>query len=77
MFFLLSSGTCAANGIAECDGLVNQKMVMPMEDLYEPATRDAYKGNLAQYLVDLHDARSTFDFCGVSSSPCLALSLAP
>ncbi len=32
--------------------------------LHEPATRDEYGGNLAQYLVDLHDARSTFDFCG-------------
>lgn len=32
--------------------------------LYEPATRAAYNGNLAQYLVDLHDARATFDFCG-------------
>ena len=40
-----------------------------MEDgvsaLYDPAARDAkYKGNWAQYLVDLHDAKGTFDFCG-------------
>ena len=33
--------------------------------LYEPTTRDAtYVGNWAQYLVDLHDSRATFDFCG-------------
>jgi hypothetical protein len=33
--------------------------------LYDPAARDAkYKGNWAQYLVDLHDAKGTFDFCG-------------
>eukprot|EP00239_Pterosperma_sp_CCMP1384_P012149 CAMPEP_0197865880 /NCGR_PEP_ID=MMETSP1438-20131217/43908_1 /TAXON_ID=1461541 /ORGANISM="Pterosperma sp., Strain CCMP1384" /LENGTH=227 /DNA_ID=CAMNT_0043484399 /DNA_START=309 /DNA_END=992 /DNA_ORIENTATION=+ len=33
--------------------------------LYDPATRDkSYDGNWAQYLVDLHDARGTFDFCG-------------
>jgi len=34
-------------------------------NLYEPATRDKkYQGNFAQYLVDLHDARATFNFCG-------------
>lgn len=33
--------------------------------LYDPAAREAkYSGNTAQYLVDLHDARGTFDFCG-------------
>ena len=33
--------------------------------LYEPAARDAhYKGNMAQHLVDMHDAKATFDFCG-------------
>ena len=32
--------------------------------LHEPATREAYGANLAQYLVDLHDTRSVFDFCG-------------
>ena len=33
--------------------------------LYQPAARDKqYQGNFAQYLVDLHDANATFDFCG-------------
>lgn len=33
--------------------------------LYDPVARDAaYTGNAAQYLVDLHDNRATFDFCG-------------
>ena len=33
--------------------------------LYEPAARDAaYSGNVAKYLVDLHDQKATFDFCG-------------
>lgn len=33
--------------------------------LHEPATREAqYAGNLAKYLVDLHDEKATFDFCG-------------
>ena len=26
--------------------------------------RTTYKTNLAKYLVDLHDSRATFDFCG-------------
>ena len=30
-------------------------------ELYDPAARDAkYEGNVAQYLVDLHDSKSTF-----------------
>jgi hypothetical protein len=39
--------------------------LMAAASLYSPAARDAkYKGNWAQYLVDLHDSRGTFDFCG-------------
>ena len=35
------------------------------EDLYTPASReDHYGKNVARYLVDLHDANATFDFCG-------------
>jgi hypothetical protein len=31
----------------------------------EPTRRDArYGSNVAQYLVDIHDSRATFDFCG-------------
>ena len=34
-------------------------------DLYDPATRASnYNGKIAKYLVDLHDADATFDFCG-------------
>jgi hypothetical protein len=34
-------------------------------DLYDPIMREEhYRGNLAEYLVDLHDANATFDFCG-------------
>ena len=34
-------------------------------NLHEPATREgSYGKNLAQYLVDLHDTKSVFDFCG-------------
>ena len=36
-----------------------------MERLYNPTARDAhYSKNTAQYLVDLHDSKATFDFCG-------------
>eukprot|EP00545_Synedropsis_sp_CCMP1620_P003437 CAMPEP_0119004816 /NCGR_PEP_ID=MMETSP1176-20130426/1372_1 /TAXON_ID=265551 /ORGANISM="Synedropsis recta cf, Strain CCMP1620" /LENGTH=270 /DNA_ID=CAMNT_0006956565 /DNA_START=47 /DNA_END=859 /DNA_ORIENTATION=- len=35
------------------------------DELVEPSQRDArYGKDIAQYLVDLHDAKSTFDFCG-------------
>ena len=34
-------------------------------ELYDPAQRDShYQGNVAQYLVDLHDANACFNFCG-------------
>ena len=37
----------------------------PPSHLYLPSERDArYQGNYARYLLDLHDAGSTFDFCG-------------
>ena len=46
--------------------------------LYDPSARDAtYKGNWAQYLVDLHDARATFDFCGGMMFQVLSPSLSP
>lgn len=33
--------------------------------LYVPSERDdRYQGNIAQYLIDLHDDGATFDFCG-------------
>lgn len=41
------------------------KMMASSLPLHDPATREEkYKGNTAQYLVDLHDQRSVFDFCG-------------
>lgn len=33
--------------------------------LYVPSERDErYQGNIARYLLDLHDEGATFDFCG-------------
>ena len=35
------------------------------KQLYDPTVRDAtYGSNVAQYLVDLHDSKATFNFCG-------------
>ena len=35
------------------------------DDLYTPSSREAHYGeNVARYLIDLHDANATFDFCG-------------
>ena len=40
-------------------------MAMTPAHLVEPTTRDAkYSDNVARYLVDLHDNKATFDFCG-------------
>ncbi len=37
----------------------------PPEALVQPSERDAkYGQNIAQYLIDLHDNKATFDFCG-------------
>jgi hypothetical protein len=37
----------------------------PTTALYEPTQRDEkYKGNWAQYILDAHNARATFNFCG-------------
>lgn len=39
--------------------------LMAATELYEPTKRDVHYGkNVAQYLLDLHDAKATFDFCG-------------
>lgn len=39
--------------------------MMTATTVCEPSQREeTYGSNLAQYLVDLHDAQSTFDFCG-------------
>ena len=38
---------------------------MSARSLFEPLKRDEeYGSNVAQYLIDLHDNKATFDFCG-------------
>ncbi len=33
--------------------------------IYDPSVRDEkYQGNFAKYVVDLHDSKATFNFCG-------------
>jgi hypothetical protein len=63
------SGTLAATGAAAAAAVVAppaaSAAVLDPQALYDPAARDAkYQGNWAQYMVDLHDSRATFDFCG-------------
>jgi len=48
-------------------GRTPSKMMVASTQLYEPAERDVRYGNplnTAQYLVDLHDSKAAFDFCG-------------
>lgn len=49
-----ASPKCAAEAMPTVRGL----------HLYAPGTRASYAGNLAGFLVDLHDAKATFNFCG-------------
>lgn len=49
--------------IAAADDSCAERVVP--EDLYTPSSREAHYGqNMAQYLIDLHNANATFDFCG-------------
>lgn len=44
---------------------MSRSSTISAEALVDPTQRDAhYGGNVAQYLVDLHDTKSTFNFCG-------------
>ena len=46
-------------------GTPSCETTMAADALYSPTKRDArYNGNMAQYIVDLHDSSATFDFCG-------------
>jgi hypothetical protein len=44
---------------------MSRSSTISAEALVDPTQRDEhYGGNVAQYLVDLHDTKSTFNFCG-------------
>ena len=44
---------------------MSRSSTISAEALVDPTQRDAhYGGNVAQYLIDLHDTKSTFNFCG-------------
>jgi hypothetical protein len=72
LIFVLNSVTAfilpkSSNNVA------NQSTSLNMADtaassstrLFDPKERDAhYQNNVARYLLDLHDTKSTFDFCG-------------
>ena len=50
--------------IAPHGSIGTMKAASLSSNLCEPSEREMYGSNLAQYLIDLHDARATFDFCG-------------
>eukprot|EP00440_Ansanella_granifera_P072591 gb/GFBE01078769.1/.p1 GENE.gb/GFBE01078769.1/~~gb/GFBE01078769.1/.p1 ORF type:complete len:277 (+),score=33.50 gb/GFBE01078769.1/:1-831(+) len=55
-----------ARPASESDSSLTSTTTMSFH-LNDPAKRDAHYGsplNVAQYLVDLHDAKAVFDFCG-------------
>lgn len=50
-----------------CDASKTSTSTSEAARFYEPAERDAHYGrplNAAQYMIDLHDAKVPFDFCG-------------
>ena len=64
---LLSSTCPARTSTALNDAKMSTNIVEDEKEkrLYDPTARDAsYGSNMAQYLVDLHDSKATFDFCG-------------
>ncbi len=70
--YLISLASMASAFIAPYSGMSRSSYLnsaIPgssnMNSLVEPSQRDAnYGKNIAQYLVDLHDNKATFDFCG-------------
>ena len=60
--FLLASSSAFLRPAARRASTARAVATMPLTD---PKTRVGdYDGRLAQYLVDLHDNKATFDFCG-------------
>lgn len=60
---MASSATANTDAASSTDN--ERENDAPKPYLYVPSERDArYQGNMAQYLLDLHDVSSTFDFCG-------------
>ena len=63
MLPLVTIAAAAASPDSPACDASDESTVKPVADLYDPSARDAhYSGNIARYLVDLHDARATFDF---------------
>lgn len=61
-------GICLIKTVSMVSGLLSSSTKgESMSHLYIPSERDGRYGsplNVAQYLVDLHDAKATFNFCG-------------
>ena len=56
---------CSVDAEFDVDTTCSEATTATTMALHDPATREArYSSNLAQYLVELHDNRAVFDFCG-------------
>ena len=65
-FLLILLSSTLAGGFSISPSSYRRSVLsMTATSLVEPSERDTkYGDNMAQYLVDLHDAKATFDFCG-------------
>ncbi|KAL3810751.1 hypothetical protein ACHAXA_001151 [Cyclostephanos tholiformis] len=62
---MLSSSSATAAASTAADASSSSSSIDDKSHLYMPSERDKhYDGNIARYLLDLHDERATFDFCG-------------
>ena len=62
---VVSSAALRGGSVAVARGPARAEQAVMTARLHDPVERDEfYKGNMAQYICDLHDAKTAFDFCG-------------
>ena len=62
---LVVGSSVASRSVGRAGNIACYTSTAAAAPLYDPKARDDfYDGNVAQYLVDLHDKKGTFDFCG-------------
>ncbi|KAL3939426.1 MAG: hypothetical protein SGBAC_005849 [Bacillariaceae sp.] len=65
LVFPLTLGFNPNRSVRNVSALNSLSSSKAFEALYSPSARDErYGSNIAQYLVDLHDSKATFNFCG-------------
>jgi len=64
-FFLTSVNSFTSTSMKSSSINILASTEASIDVFYEPSARDSiYNGKTAQYLVDMHDNKATFDFCG-------------